>query len=75
MNKQDKLVSKIILFLYLIVGFIPYQDTTLDAISTQWLYINILNLISLSYLFIRKNTFSFSIDGKAQKVFFTGTIS
>lgn len=36
----------IVLFLYLIIGFIPYFDT-IDKIGSQWLYLSILNIIAI----------------------------
>lgn len=47
-----KLIFKIVLLLYLIVGIIPNLDA-LDRVVTQWLYLNILNTFVLFFLVIK----------------------
>ena len=47
-----KIIFKILLILYLIVGTIPTFDS-LDKVITQWLYLNFLNTVVLFFLVIR----------------------
>lgn len=48
-----------LIFLYLLVGFVPYFGT-IDTIGSQWFYLSILNIISISYLvYLKSNFFNF----------------
>jgi len=47
-----------LLFLYSIVSMLPFMGST-DKAGNQWLFLSILNLISLSVFFISKQSFKF----------------
>lgn len=48
-----KVLFKILLILYLVVGIIPNLGA-LDKVVTQWMYLNILNTLSFLFLLIKK---------------------
>lgn len=64
-----KLIYKINIVLYIIVGTIPNLDA-LDKVSTQWLYLNVLNTISLSFYLYKQYPLNSILKNKATILFF-----
>ena len=60
-----------LIFLYLLVGFVPYFGT-IDTIGSQWFYLSILNIISISFFaYQQSNFFNFLLKiSKVRFVFF-----
>jgi len=54
LKNKLSLYSKIFIILYLIIGFLP-NFNAVDRIAPQWLYMSIVNLISISIVFYHRN--------------------
>jgi len=67
------LIDKIIIILYLGVGFIQPMRA-FDVSVTQWFYISILNLVVFSYFFFFKDKYPFVIENKLMKFVFGGAL-
>ena len=64
-----KYVFKILLVLYLIVGMVPNLEA-IDKVVTQWLYLNILNTISLIFLIFKGHEIKKYFFDKSSILFF-----
>ena len=64
-----KLIHKINIVLYIIVGMIPNLNA-LDKVSTQWLYLNVLNTISLSFYLYKDYPLKDILKNRATILFF-----
>ncbi len=68
-NQNIGLFTKIILFLYLIVGLSP-KVVEIEYEGFQWLYFSILNILSLAYIYSKRELFNpFSLEKKANQFF------
>ena len=65
-----KYAYKVIIALYIIVGAVPIFDA-LDKVVTQWLYLNILNTISLIFFYLRNDSLNKYIFNKPSILFFS----
>ena len=65
-----KYAYKVIIVLYLVVGAVPIFDA-LDKVVTQWLYLNILNTISLTFFYLRNDSLNKYIFNKPSILFFS----
>ena len=64
-----KYVFKILLVLYLIVGMVPNLEA-IDKVVTQWLYLNILNTISLIFILFKGHEIKKYFFDKSSILFF-----
>lgn len=73
--KEERILflDKVILTLYLAVGFLPHMNA-FDVAITQWYYISIVNVLTLGYLFIYKNHIKIDIHNKFVKSVFFGAL-
>ncbi|CAL2083784.1 O-antigen ligase family protein [Tenacibaculum sp. 190524A05c] len=67
------LLDKIILLLYLGVGFLPHMNA-FDVAITQWYYISIVNAITLAYIYYYKNFIEVDFHHKIAKFTFLGAL-
>ncbi len=65
------MLDKIVLLLYLSVGFVPHMNT-LDVAITQWYYISIINVVSVVYIFYYKNFIKINFHSRIAKIVFLG---
>ena len=68
-NKQIKNISLALIFCHLIVGFVPYLKA-IDKITTQFLYLSIINSVSLIFIFLNHKFFFKSILQITNKLVF-----
>lgn len=64
------LIYRINVILYLIVGMIPNLNA-LDKVSTQWLYLNVLNTISLSFYLYKDYSLKDVLKNRGTILFFS----
>ena len=57
----NKAVSWFILLLYLLIGFVPNWQAV-DKIAPQWLVMNLINVVSISYIAYNRKSLSHSIQ-------------
>ena len=67
------MLDKIILLLYLGVGFLPHMNA-FDVAITQWYYISIVNVITLAYIYYYKNFIEVDFHHKIAKFTFLGAL-
>ena len=67
------LLDKILLILYLAVGFFPHLNA-FDVAITQWYYISILNVVTLCYVFYYKNFLNVHFNNRVAKFVFLGAL-
>ncbi len=67
------LVNKILLFLYVIVPFIPDFGAQ-DRTNAQWFYIAILNIIAITYIFVKKKEYDLVLQNKGVFYILLGSI-
>lgn len=67
------IIDKIILLLYLSVGFLPNMKA-FDVVFTQWYYIAILNMLTLGFMFLNKAQYKFNSNSITSKYTFLGAV-
>ncbi len=72
-NERFLMLDKIILLLYLGVGFLPHMNA-FDVAITQWYYISIVNVITLAYIYYYKNFIEVNFHHKVAKFTFLGAL-
>ncbi|AUC14065.1 hypothetical protein BTO06_02325 [Tenacibaculum sp. SZ-18] len=73
--KEERILflDKVIILLYLAVGFFPHMNA-FDVAITQWYYISIVNVITLVYLKFYKNFIEVDFHHKIAKFTFLGAL-
>jgi len=73
-NERSSFLEKIILLLYLGVGFLSPM-AAYDVAITQWLYVAFLNILVLVFLIVNKKRYDFSFGNKITKFVFIGSVA
>ena len=72
MDNKNIIINKIIILLYFVVAFIPIMGAV-DIVNTQWFYIAITNVISLSYIFFNRQKYNLNTTTKLTASIFIGS--
>ena len=71
MEDKNVRVNKLIILLYFVVAFVPSLGAH-EIANTQWFYIAIINMLSVSYIFVRRKEYDLLTFSKLSVSVFIG---